>query len=171
MPSGVYVHKRRGIESRFWEKVDRREPDECWNWTAGVTTKGYGSLKIEGSRALPAHIVSWEIHFGVRPHYRVDRRERCVCHKCDNRLCVNPQHLFLGTHAENMADMGSKLRGSKTKLVNRTQVRDIRILASLGIRQETIAAKYGVCRPNISMIVSRKTFASLPDPKIQISCR
>lgn len=87
---------------RFWLRVDRS--GDCWRWTGTHKATGYGRLSWGGRRAAPAHRVAWELTHGVIPdgvH---------VLHRCDNPTCVNPAHLFLGTHADNMSDRREKGR-------------------------------------------------------------
>ena len=88
----------------FWEKVQKDE--SCWLWTGGTNACGYGTIGVKG-RCQLAHRVSWELHNGPVPD------GMCVLHNCpggDNPACVNPAHLWLGTHHENMLDRGAKGR-------------------------------------------------------------
>lgn len=98
----------KALAERFWEKVRRVGPSSCWEWTAHCDRRGYGEIGSSGNRGKPhlrAHRVSWEIHNGPIPDGLF------VLHRCDNRKCVNPHHLFLGTAKDNTQDMLAKGRG------------------------------------------------------------
>lgn len=94
---------------RFWSKVDRRGPDECWPWTA-AKNRGYGVIGAgpRSSGRKFATRVSWELEHGAPPRSDMD-----ILHRCDNPPCVNPAHLFEGTAADNVADMLGKGRESR----------------------------------------------------------
>ena len=150
----------RTLEERFWAKVDKS--DGCWNWTGAKSSGGYGSINISGAIKI-AHRVSWSMVNGPIPsgdHHGT----MCILHKCDNTLCVRPDHLVLGTQKENMADMVSKDRslkgvsiniGSTHGLAKLTEgaVKQIRkYYAPGGCTQKWLAQVYGVSRQTIGVI-------------------
>lgn len=96
---------------RFWRRVDKSGQNGCWNWTGARLSSGYGSFQVGGlgSPSIGAHRYAWELHYGEPPP---PGRALVVMHSCDNRLCVNPHHLSLGTPKDNAQDMHRKGRSS-----------------------------------------------------------
>lgn len=154
---------------RFWRFAPRGEPTECWPWAGGIKRGGYGtfSISVDGRPfTLGAHRVAYELSVGAVPE------GMHVCHHCDNPACVNPAHLFLGTHTDNMRDMIAKGRARRrtgpfpqSALANRARGEDsvasklteaavlrIKALLLIGVSQTEIAEKHGVSKTCISQI-------------------
>ncbi len=100
---------REPLEKRFWQKVEKASDDECWLWTGGVGSSGYGVI-IDSGKNRSAHRISYEINVGPIPDGLF------IMHKCDNRICVNPNHLRTGTQSENIQDAFDKGRKQAPKL-------------------------------------------------------
>lgn len=134
----------------------------CWSWSGGKYVAGYGKFSYMG-KDITAHRYSWIMYFGPIPD------GMCVLHKCDNRECTNPDHLFLGSHQDNMADKDRKGRGNypagervaASKLVagDIREIRRLRTLDSDHWTHERLGEMFGVSQSNISYILSGKTWS------------
>lgn len=151
------------LASRFWSKVDKRGPDECWPWLGALNEHGYGVMRPEGQRNGPtvkAHRVSVILD---------DRNPDglCVLHRCDNPRCVNPAHLFLGTMADNTQDMVAKRRGlvghrnGHAKLTD-AQAAEIRRRRNAGERRDRLAAEFHVSGATVTRIANREGWRHVP---------
>ena len=139
------------LSARFWSKVDKS--GDCWEWIAGKDSHGYGHFRVDGSMQK-AHRWAWAETHGHIPRGD-DYHGICVCHRCDNPSCVNPDHLFLGSNADNVADRVAKGRskgGGATKL-HESDIPVIKELSAIGETQETIAERFGINRSQVSKIV------------------
>lgn len=168
------------LTERFWRRVDR-DQQGCWLWKGTTIGHGYGSLANKG-RPVYAHRLSWEIHYGPIPPGIF------VCHHCDVRNCVRPDHLFLGTHLDNVRDMLSKGRMgqqihperypkgdahySRTQpqrlargehnansKITEDDVRTIRARRAAGETMVSLGAEYGMSPTAIMFIVKRRNWA------------
>lgn len=159
------TYTRRSTADRFWEKVDKRGPDDCWEWQAYRDKDGYGHIR-NGERNNAdesAHRLSYELANGPIPSGML------VCHKCDNPPCVNPTHLFLGTSTDNMQDCSAKGRkpGAQgetfysTKLTNEKVVAIRQRYAAGGVTMYELAAEYGVTAGHICAIIHRKAWTHI----------
>lgn len=140
--------------NRFWSKVDIGGPDDCWEWKASVSRLGYGQFGYRGS-VVKAHRFSMYLSTGAMP-------ELCVLHRCDNRKCVNPSHLFPGSQVDNIKDMVAKGRNvppspgiGESNTGARLSEQDVRgalCLLRLGESQRVVARLLGVTPMTINRI-------------------
>lgn len=133
---------------RFWSKVEKT--DECWNWIAGGAW-GYGYFWLNGKNRR-ANRLSWVMEYGEIPGGQQ------VCHTCDNRLCVNPKHFFLGTMKENMEDKMQKNRQARGSMVFGAKLDDDKARYIRQLRKDT-----GISYPKMSKMfgLNEKTLWSL----------
>lgn len=167
---------RFSLES-FWARVNKTE--SCWLWISTLWPSGYGRVRVH-QKDSKAHRVAWILTHGAIPEEKT-YPGMCVLHKCDVRACVNPEHLFLGTSADNMADKTAKGRQSKgpehrkkvfesapkgsqhpLALLTEEQVREIRVFTPRvrGYRK-LLAERYGVSVHTISHVVSERGWRHL----------
>ena len=137
-------------EKRFWSRI--RKTNDCWHWT-GATAGGYGQI-VNCKIKTPAHRFSWELHFGQIPDGLF------VCHHCDNKLCVNPDHLFLGTASDNMQDMIQKYGHPKQNASYHTRLTEtkVRFIRRSNVTSPVLAKLYGVTAEAIQNARRRKTW-------------
>lgn len=147
-------------EERFWKYVDKQSAENCWLWTAATNGVGYGKFYVDGGLVY-AHRFSYELHRGQIPDGMY------VCHSCDVPGCVNPKHLWLGTNADNLADMAAKgrsMHGAKSPHAKLTtdQVREIRRLYATGrYSKRELGDRFEVRVSNIGLILRRETWRLL----------
>lgn len=150
--------------TRFWSKVDKIDPGGCWRWTAGKFGSGYGCTRWQGKHSRLAHRVAYEITFGSIP------KGMFVCHTCDNKVCVNPDHLFIGTAKDNSHDMVSKGRSIACSFkgehnpnvkVSPDSVRTIRELFEKGCSVREISDRTGIPYCNTWHIAHRRSWREL----------
>lgn len=149
---------------RFWQKVDQRDPDECWPWLAAKDSSGYGKLRSPtGRRLIKASRFAYAVHYG-------DPGGLHILHRCDNPACCNPDHLFVGTHQDNLADMRRKGRarnsGPHGSINGRAKLNDgkvaiIRERIGRGETNIAIARDYGVHHGTISLIRRGKIWSDV----------
>lgn len=147
-------------EERFWNKVKIGKENECWEWVGHLTVKGYGMFKVGTRKLSSSHRFSYELHFREIP------KGICVLHHCDNRKCVNPKHLFLGTNSDNVADKVKKNRQSRgtnnpNSVLTWKQVNQIRKLYSQGIKNVELSKKFNIDNGRVSRIVHNKLWKEL----------
>lgn len=147
------------------ERMSIPEPNSgCWLWTATVAPNGYGRISVQGRMAL-AHRLSFQLF--CRPLQPGEQ----ACHRCDNRLCINPDHLFAGTAADNAQDAIKKGRrsagsawggeGNPNRRLTENDVREIRRLHAAGARGVDLARAFGLTRSGVCEITKRRSWGAL----------
>lgn len=154
-------------EETFWARVARGAPHECWEWTGSRNSTGYGSVAW-GQKLYTAHrLAAWLVGLvGSPSRPRSSREPTHVLHKCDNRLCCNPEHFFLGSYADNVRDCHRKQRrptyrgeAHTNAKLTALQVEEIRRRYIPGlVRQIDLAEEYGVSQRTISDITLGRTY-------------
>lgn len=154
------------ISDRFWPKVNML--GTCWTWTGYTNKHGYGLITV-GRRKFYAHRISWTLHNGDIPG---DMR---VLHRCDNPPCVRPDHLFLGTQPENLADMRSKgrgraARGERHRIARLTeaQVLEIRRRYVTGEKRTELMREFSLNARHLWMIGTGQIWKHLPMPAAEL---
>lgn len=152
------------VRKLFWQKVKVGTPDECWPYVGPTTKRGYCAFWFKPYRRL-SHRVAWEITFGAIPGLLL------VLHKCDNRRCCNPSHLFLGTDQTNADDKCSKGRqyrmvgeGHPGHKLTQAQVVEIRNAYASGVSGNVLAQSYGLSEPYVFKVISGGTWKDAGGP-------
>jgi hypothetical protein len=156
MPSGVYQHKKKPWAERFIGKYDV-SPTGCWIWNRSTNKHGYGQFpRGFGQSPINASRASYIAHVGNVP----DDLE--VCHKCDTPRCVNPEHLFIGTHSDNMLDCIRKGRKNPKRKLSAEDVVSMRMLFASGKKMSTLAVRFGIGRGTVGEIIRREIWKHVP---------
>jgi len=150
------------LSERFWKNVNIKEDSECWEWLKSTNKQGYGHLNIN-NKLCRANRIAYKISYGIIPS------GLCVLHTCDNPLCVNPNHLWLGTHNDNMRDKVLKGRCSHLKeelnpnsKLTKIDVLTIRNLYDMnGYTQYKLAELYNVTRSCIKHVVNKDVWKNI----------
>ena len=141
---------------RFWAKIKKSEAG-CWEWTASTYTTGYGCFVPADQHKVPAHRFMWELMNGPIP------AGLWVLHDCDNRLCVRPDHLHLGTRRDNIDEAVARKRtswGERNMHAKLTEAQVREIFQSVGKVKE-VAAQFGVCQSTVSVIRNGLSWSQL----------
>lgn len=144
------------IATLFWSKVEKTR--RCWRWRGGQVKDGYGVFRFPGGKKAGAHRVAYELAHGPIPEGML------VLHRCDNPVCVRPDHLVLGTHQDNMRDRARKRRQARGEQHGRAKLswRDVATIRRLHARRHStvseLARKYGVSKSAIQKVVNRETW-------------
>ena len=145
------------LQERFEEKYEPVTESGCWIWTAQLDKYGYGRIAVDRNSRL-AHRIAYKLYRGEIP------KGLHVLHNCDTPSCVNPSHLRVGTHADNMEDRANRKRGADTSGENHSMsklsdldVLVIRVRYAEGETQQSLANEFGVSNSLVSNVCTNKT--------------
>lgn len=142
---------------RFLSKFSQR-PGQCWLWRDAKTSHGYGQFSVGGredQKKCGAHVLAYWLFIGPVPD------GFSVCHSCDRRACCNPDHLFLGTHQDNMDDMKAKGRAPKSKGARKLTDQQVEAIRCSSLPLSHFAKLYQVSKSTVSYARNRRTFTEL----------
>jgi len=141
------------LSQRFWSKVDCGNPDKCWEWQASIKSNGYGQIQVDGKPEY-AHRIAVKLDGRTLP----DNMQ--VNHHCDNRSCVNPKHLYVGTRLDNRRDAAKRSEANGSAILTWQDVGAIRRDYALTSKtQYDLADEYGTTHGHISKIVRGLTWS------------
>ena len=172
LPS-LETQERDLLEARFWSKVKKGKAHECWEWQARLKWNGYGDFYFKDYKNQRAHRLAYALHTNCSL-----ASSQWVLHKCDNRKCCNPYHLYLGDRSANMRDALNRGRwvspatgntwsrgeGNGQSLLTEVAVRQIKVLIGEGLTNRAIASMFGVSATTISLIRSGKRWTHVTTP-------
>jgi len=148
------------LADQIWDYIDKNGPGGCWLWCRSFDTWGYGQVWVDQVK-YSTHRFIWEMYNGPIP------KGFCVCHSCDNPPCCNPDHLFLGTHDDNMRDMKEKGRsnggapageGNGRAKITWEEVKTIRKMLNRGTPARVLSRKFGISIPQIYKIKNNNSW-------------
>lgn len=148
-PAHLRLELKTPRSNDFWSKINIKREDECWEWNCSAQKWGYGWLRIKGKNYL-AHRLAYEFVHGEIP------QGLHVLHKCDNPPCCNPNHLFLGTQADNVEDMKVKGRGRKSVLSPEQREEIKEMYFTQGCTQKEIAEHLGLRKHLVQRAISHR---------------
>lgn len=173
-----YENRNIDSETLFFERIDRESVGTgCWVWKGHLSPAGYGHFVKARSEcgSVLAHRYSWWLHNG-KPNLERSHVKNCILHKCNNKQCCNPDHLYKGTKKDNSRDKnvartngmhkvtGTQNCNAKLDWEKVTEIR--RSYSHEGMNQYMLADKYGVTQPTIKEILKYRTWKPENDPRI-----